>query len=539
MNPGAAHMPIGLELPQPAAPEVAVTLPSEKKSSRWLELLKWTFSFPAMLGTFLIGRVFYEGRAFFVDPDLWWHIKNGQNILMTHHWPTTDPYSFTVAGVPWLSYEWLGDVVIGFVGRFGLQALDAFLIALGSIVMLAVYYFASLRSRNSKAGFVSAGLLCSLAFASFNLRPQMFGYLFLVFILIVLEHFRQGRQRAIWLLPPLFLIWVNTHGSWIIGMGVLFLTLVCGLFEFRFGSIEARRWSKRQRIQLELACLFSLAMIPITPYGPQLAAYPFTVASSLPMNVANVLEWQPMPFNIAGGKLFLGLLAASFILQLLFRFAWRLDELLLALGGTMMACLHVRFLLLFVPFFAPLFAVMLARWLRPYNRNVDKFLINAALMAGVIFAMVWYFPSRLRLEQAVEKRFPVGAVNYLRNHGIRGPLYNTYGAGGYLIWALPQQKVFIDGRGDLYELGGAFNDYLQVASLKPAAFHVLDAYRIQTCLLQRLEPLATVLTQNAGWRQVYTDSTSVIFVRRNSRDVSTDDGDSLPDSRREHGPSAD
>src|SRR5262245_21416084 len=79
---------------------------------------RWAFSFPAMLATFIIGRVFYEGRAFSVDPDLWWHIRVGQDILATRYWPTSDPFSFTVAGVPWMAYEWLGDVAIGTVAKY-------------------------------------------------------------------------------------------------------------------------------------------------------------------------------------------------------------------------------------------------------------------------------------------------------------------------------------------------------------------------------------------------------------------------------------
>src|SRR5207248_9000986 len=118
--------------------------------AKLLGALKWAFSFPAMLGMVLFGRVFWEGRGFLVDPDLWWHIKNGQSILTTHHWPTVDAYSFTVAGTPWLSYEWLGDVAIGSIARFGLQALDALLIGLGGLIMIAIYYYASLRAGNSK-----------------------------------------------------------------------------------------------------------------------------------------------------------------------------------------------------------------------------------------------------------------------------------------------------------------------------------------------------------------------------------------------------
>src|ERR1700733_5401981 len=104
---------------------------TESRSENFVSVLRTVFSFPAMLATFLLGRVFYEARAFFVDPDLWWHIRIGQNILATHHWPTTDPFSYTVGGNPWMAYEWLGDVLLGAVARFGgLMGLELLLLVL-------------------------------------------------------------------------------------------------------------------------------------------------------------------------------------------------------------------------------------------------------------------------------------------------------------------------------------------------------------------------------------------------------------------------
>jgi len=509
-----AQPSIDLTFPQGLPIPEAVTDTEVRKSAKLMELLHWVFSFPAMLGAFLVGLVFSGGRAFFVDPDLWWHIRNGQNILATHRWPTTDPYSFTVAGTSWLAYEWLGDVLLGFMAKSGLQALDGLLITLASLVILALYYYSTLCSENSKAGFVSSLLLCPLAFASFTLRPQMFGFLFLILTLIALELFRRGRQRALWFLPPLFVVWVNVHGSWVIGLGLVAVSLTTGLFEFHIGSVEAQHWTKEQRIQLELMLLASLAMIPVTPYGTRIAAYPFMVASSLPINVANILEWKPMPFELFGGKLFLGTLVFFFAFQIMYHFTFRVSQWILFLGGTITACMHRRFVLLFVAFFAPLLATMLARWFPRYIPSKDKFALNVILMVGVAAAMFWYFPSRPALDRIVEKEFPVRAVNYLRNHAVAGPIYNTYASGGYLIWALPEQKVFIDGRGDLYEIGGAFAEYLEAADLKPRAFFVLRAHGIRTCLLQRNEPLATALGEHPDWQQVYGDEVNVIFVRR-------------------------
>src|SRR5262245_42267978 len=190
----------------------AQQVPAATHAFTWLEVLKWVASFPAMLGMLLVGRTFYEARGFNIDPDMWWHIKVGGDILRTFHWPTVDPYSWTAAGTPWIAYEWLGEIPLYLVhavgGRLrGVVALDLFLIAFSSVIMLAVYWLATIRSANSKAGFISALFLASLAFGNFSLRPQMFGFFFLVLTLLVMEKFRQGVSWPLWTLPPMFLMW--------------------------------------------------------------------------------------------------------------------------------------------------------------------------------------------------------------------------------------------------------------------------------------------------------------------------------------------
>ena len=359
-----------------------------------------------MMGIFLVGRVFFEARGFFVDPDLWWHIKVGQDILATHHFPNADIYSFTVYGHPWMAYEWLGELAFAFAAKMGgVFGLEVMLVLLSSAVVLALYGFATIRSGNSKAGFVSTLLLCSLAFASFNMRPQMFGYLFLLLVLIALEKFHRGERKAIWWLPLLFLVWVNVHGSFIIGIGVVVVHLLAGLKGFRAGTIEARQWTPSERMQLEGVLLACLAVLPFTPYGTRVAVYPFDMALSQPVNVANILEWQPMPFNILGGKMFLGAVLGFFLIQMVLRIQWRLSEIVLLFGGIAMACLHVRFLLIFVPFFAPLFANVLARWMPAYEARKDKFVLNGILMAGVMLRSSTIFRRGRTLKRSLRGIF--------------------------------------------------------------------------------------------------------------------------------------
>jgi hypothetical protein len=491
---------------------VSPSLPAVLDVVRWLRRV---FSFPALLGTLLLAAVSVPARAFFVDPDLWWHIKVGETILATHRFPTTDPYSFTVAGQPWIAYEWLGEVVLGAVMRMGgVRGLEILLIALGGAVMLALYAYATLCSKNSKAACAACVALFLLADASFTLRPQMLGYLFLILTLICLELFRQGKRGALWFLPAIFLAWVNTHGSFVIGLGAVVVYWLCGLVEFRLGEIEARRWTATERRSISLAFLLCLAVLPITPYSTKLAVYPFDMAFSQPINVANVVEWHSMSFDLFGGKLFLALLIGFLVCQIAFRLSWRLDELVLALSGFVMACIHVRFLLIFVPFFIPLLAKILARWMPSYNRSKDKFVLNAAMMAALLGALIHFLPSQADIQAKIAQEFPVRAVQYLQAHPVPGPMYNYYGYGGYLVLTMaPRQRDFIDGRGDVFERGGVFGDYMHISLLKPGAFAVLNGYGIQSCLLRRDEPLATVLAAMPGWRTAYTDDRSVLFVR--------------------------
>src|SRR5262249_47767848 len=153
-----------------------------------------------------------------------------------------------------------------------------------------------------------------------------------------------------------------------------------------------------------------------------------------------------------------------------FRFTWRVEELALFLFGAMMACLHVRFVLVFVPFFVPLLATVLARWVPKYERAKDQPALNAILMTAAATAMIWFFPSRAEMEKTVAERFPVRAVEYMQQHNIAGPLLNNYDFGGYLVWK--DRKVFVDGRADPFERGGSLADYFHIMRVKPGALTI-------------------------------------------------------------------
>ena len=500
-----------------STPQASISLGNVPTASLALFLRRW-FPFRVFLGTLLVAGVFACARLNPPDPDMWWHLAVGERILQSSGWPTVDSYSYTVAGHPWIAYEWLGEVLIASAARLaGMPGLVCLLLILSCTFLLLLFYASDLRSANLKAAFVACAAVLPAAAFFFTVRPQLIGYIFLLITLIWLRRYRQGRQRSLWVLPFVFIIWVNTHGSFAFGLFVLGVYWFSGLVEFRVGGIFAERWTPGQRRHLAIIFLLCVLGLTITPYGTRLAAYPLEMAFLQPVNIASIQEWQPLSPYFQMGKVFIALLLGFFLLHLLCRLSYRLEELALLFLAIYAASVHRRFLLLLVVVLAPTLAMLLVRWMPPYQSRKDRHVLNLASVILLGVGLVLFFPSAQAIHGVVSQSYPDQAVAYMRAQGISGRVLNEYGWGGYLIWSLrAQQKVFIDGRADIYDHGGVLADYMSMTHLKPNTLFLLQKYGISSCLLRRDAPLRTLLAARPDWEMVYQDRVSVLFVRRST-----------------------
>ena len=504
--------------------------PGEPRGGRGI--LRKVFSFPVFLGMLLLAGMFVgrllnlqqvssvssavSAPMFWMEGDTWWHLAVGNQILKTHTWPTHDPYSFTVQGSPWISYEWLGEVLIALAWRIGgLQALMVLLIALAGAILLLLYYHAYLRCKNSKAAFVACAVLLPIVSLSITVRPQLLGYVFLIATLIALEKFRHGHQKALWALPPIFLLWVNAHGTFVFGFLILAVYWASGLKAFEFGGLYAERWTERQRQRLEFISLLCLLASTLTPYGTRLLAYPLVMASSQHLVLQSIQEWQPISLSQLNGKYFLVLSLLFWLVLATSRLRCRLQDFVLLAIATAETFMHARFVLLFVPVFVPLLADWLAQWVPQYQPAKDQYVLNCVLMALIAAGIVKFFPSAQELDQQVENNMPAKAVSFLRAHPTLKRTLNDAYWGGYMIDKLgPAHKVFIDGRFDIYEYSGVMADYLNMTRLAPDTRFLLRKYQVQSCLLPRSSPLAVFLAASPNWQEVYQDNLSAVFVRK-------------------------
>lgn len=472
------------------------------------------FSFPVMLASLLAVLAVLTVRARFDDPDLWWHLKTGEVIWTTHAIPTTDLFSYTAYHHAWVPHEWLSETLIyGGYRLGGYSGLMLWLCLLTTALLIAGYILCSLYSGNAKVAFIGALTIWLFGTVGFAIRGQMIGYLLLVVELLLL-HLGQTRNRR-WFfgLPPLFAIWINCHGSFFLGIVLAGVFLFSSFFNFQIGSLIAARWDSRRRRVLTLALILSVAALFLNPVGVKQILYPLSTITGPDMGFSPIIEWQPLQFKDARSFAFLGAVAGILLLVIVRRteLLWR--ELLVLAVATWLTARHVRMLFVFGILVAPIVSRLLSTAWDGYDAERDRPWPNAVLIVASLLVAIFAFPSRQNLIKQVEKNSPAGAVEYIKTHHLSGPMINEWVFGGYLIWALPEHPVFIDGRGDVFGETGVTGEFGKWVLLETDPNILLNKYGIRFCLLSTGSQMAVVLPLLPGWKTVYSDDVAVIVAR--------------------------
>ncbi len=493
-------------------------------AARWVpkskpaSLLRAVCSFPAMLSLALAVLTVLTVSHRFNDPDLWWHLKTGEVIWTTHSIPQTDLFSFTTNHHAWTDHEWLSEVMLYGAWKFaGYSGLMLWLCVFASLTFIGQYALCSFYSGNAKVALLGGLVAWFFATIGLGIRPHILGYFLLTCELLIVHLGRSRDPRWFLALPPLFFVWVNCHGSFFLGLVILAVLLFCSYVNLSAGLLVARRWEQQHRKMLLLAFALSLAAGLLNPVGINLLLYPVNVMLHQPAGLRYVSEWQaPEPTSSRG----LSLLAVAgfiFLWTLLRRAELRLEEVLLLAMGFGMAMSHSRMMFVFGLLAAPVLTRLLAGVWDGYDAARDLPVANAILML-LSLATIWMaFPSKEQLELQVKENNPVRAVEFIRQSHLEGRMLNEYTWGGYLIWALPEHKVFVDGRSDVYEWTGVLNDFAAWALLQTDPRSLLEKYRVDFCLLSREAPMAHVLPLLPGWKMIYSDNRSVIFTRSEAR----------------------
>jgi hypothetical protein len=470
-------------------------------------------SWPLIVGLATLARALAQPTALLNDPDTYLHIAAGRWMLAHQALPVQDPFSHSLAGSIWVPHEWLAEIalagVYGAAGWRGLVLLAAVCFA-GSMTLFTRFL---LRYFEPFSALIAAILGAGLVLGHLLVRPHILALPLLVLWSGKLFAARDaGSAPPAWLLAVMVL-WANLHGSFMFGLALALFLAAEAVVSLACPRREARRWCGFA----VLAIAASLA----TPNGLSGFIQPFQL-TMMPVLQASFGEWLSPNFqNFQPLEIWLlGLLALGFTTG----FKLPVLRLLLLLALCHMALAHVRHAELLGVVGPLAIAASLGPQVTakvraaPFSALSRAFIRLAApasapaVVLALAIAIAICLPGLLRsVERAEDAVTPTAALSVAAAMGLSGPVFNSEGFGGYLIFSgIP---TFIDGRAELY--GNAFlARYLEAESGKEGALaSLLQQYGIEWTLVAPQQGAVRSLDRLSGWRRVYSDEHAVIHIR--------------------------
>lgn len=481
--------------------------------------MKLTFERLVILITFL--AIFAMAARISVDSDTWWHLRAGQWMLETGRIPDSDPFSYTRYGAEWHYPGWLVEIpMYGIFKVFGAGGLN-----LWTAVMVSLAFVFIWKTTEGNI-FVRAFTMILAAAASgvyWAARPYLVTFVFSAAYIWLFETMRKNdyrsiRRDAVWLLI-LMVLWTNSHGGFFVGFLVWGVYLFSGVIGWITQKLDFRVIKSLIILGLLLA-----GCVCINPYGLEMLAYPFkTVGISALQNY--IQEWQSPNFHEINVQPFawlilLVLAAVGFSGR---KMLW--SDFFLAGGFAFMGLMAGRNIALF-SLTAPM---VVTRHCSPLldgfmhsklglsstrsvtrRQNILNWIILALLVFAVLAKVTLVYPDSAN-EKAFQKIFPVEAVNYIKQTKPAGRIFNSYNWGGYLLWALPEYPVFIDGRTDLYD-DELIDEWIKVVQGQDGWEQTLDEWHVTFILIEPGMNVTSLLKD--GWRLNYEDAMAQVWVRK-------------------------
>jgi hypothetical protein len=475
--------------------------------------------FPAVILAGLLSMFVYRISNNVVDVDLWHEMALAREALACGHVPLEDHFAYTPTKYPVVHHEW-GAGVAAFCAMTSLGdagiVVAKYLLALG---LGAVCWLCAWR-RGASFGVLSflAAVAVLLADQGFStIRAQMYSFLFTACLLCWMDRDREGDRR--WLLAwlPLYVVWLNVHGGFLVGAGL-------------FGVYWLEQLMRRQpHDHLLLAGLLMIALIAVNPYGLHYYGYLIN-AATMPRPLID--EWGPLWRN--GDFYQIALFGLSLVLlgytvrHVGFRAIRGLPVILVcalfAFKSTRLLNFYAVAWLCYLPSY--LEATPLGQSLRQryQQRAWPLMAVWAVMLAVCIPPMLTTKPWLLRIPEDRISKFgnhviyPVSAVDYLAGTGFRGNLMVPFDWGAYVSWRLyPDVKVSIDSRYEVaYPPGSLENNSIFYRALDNWQA-ILAAEQADAVLVPNALPVSQQMPSQPGWRRVYGDDNAQVY--RRTRDV--------------------
>jgi hypothetical protein len=487
---------------------------------------------PNLLITIVFIAIFTMAVRVPADTDTWWHLRSGQHIVENLTILTTDPFSHTQAGQPWIDHGWLAQVF--WYGLYALGGWALLSLVLAGLVTLAFWFiWRQIDQANvfvAAVGMILGAIVSSVVWAA---RPQMLSFLLAAVVSYLLHRYKRENRSLLPWLPLIVLLWANLHG----GFAIAFMLMIAYLMGEAVNNLTRHTgdpvvsWMRLRHLLVAIA--ISLAVVVINPYTWQMWFYPFQTVGIGALR-DYIQEWRSPDFHL----LFVQPFAVMLLLTLgaVARAGRKADwtDLALVAMWAWWGLFAARNIAIFGLVVTPVLVryadiAWLKQWQSwgysqypPFSqqalsgRRKTRYGLNWLLLALVLIAALGKIVVPLTPEanqKAERAALPAAAVDYLRVEAPAGPLFNSYNWGGYLIYKLwPEYPVYIDGRTDLYN-DVFIRRYLSVMAADDNWEQVLDEDGINLILIENNSILDKFLRVTPGWQEQYRDEMAVIFTR--------------------------
>ncbi len=466
----------------------------------------------------------------FADPDLWLHVITGLIVLDTWHVPRHARYfTYSAGPAPWRNHEWLSQVALaiayGSLGIFGLKLLKL-LCAAVAISALGLGLSKTAASRSTQRvilALTAVGLAPQVQY-----RPQLFTLAMLSIVLAMLATEVYERPVTLWPLVPMFALWANFHGGWLVGLGALGLaSAVLGI-----QAVIAGRWPARGLRIAGVTALCALATL-LNPVGIKL--WFFVLHSTGDPLIRKIMpDWIPLLTMLRYDWMHAPMESFEVLIPLVLFAGFALSLALApSAGDAAMSAVGVAFaggafymlrnaslgvIAVAIPMAHHFGLAASKRTAREpaedrsvFDTVAGRVTLGAAIV--IVAAVGGLLSPRLRTLNPV----PRDAIAYMERRGLHGNVLNHFEWGAYILWHLmPRSKIFIDGRAEEIYSDPLMRQYALFFYDLPGGGAIFEKYPHDYILVSPKTGAYRTTAADPDWTLIYRDEVAALFARRSS-----------------------
>jgi hypothetical protein len=364
-----------------------------------------------------------------VQSDGWLALLAGREIV-AHGLPSHDTLTVWAHGRQWIDQQWLAQVALYGVQRFGGYRL---VMLFHATLVLGGFGAACAIARRRGASALSVtwiGVLGLLAYfpEAAIMRAQSFAYVFFVAVVALLFADSRSRSNRIFFVLPLLVVWANLHGSVAVGAGLVSLYGLTTL-------LSARRAPHAGWARGLLLLVAPWGCVLASPYATSLPSYYQTILFGAHFG-RYVTEWSPTAWSIVTAPVYILVVAGVWLLGRARGGATRFE--LLAFLVTSLLAFQALRNMAWVALTAILLLPRLLDCVRTppaEPRRVNRILAPAALVGALIIVVA----TASKSDSWFVHRYPTAAANAAAAAAGRdGRIFANEAYADWLVWTHPR-----------------------------------------------------------------------------------------------------